>query len=911
MFTKAEPAAASWSDNPEFQRAFAEHERAGRLQTGRLACLLVVLLMPVGVVLDYWVYPDRLWQFLLYYRLSCSFLVGGIWLLHGTTFGTRYFRVLQAFIVYLPAFFICLMIYTVRDQDPASRYYAGLNLILLAISAVGHWPFRDTLISVCGVIVMYLAVDVAQWDASRKDVFANNLYFLALTGVIVVAGNIVYNRLVFREFALRFELDQHQKTLAEAKTTLEETNRRLVELDRIKSRFFANISHELRTPLTLLLAPLETLLHSANRSFDAQTREWLRTMYGNGLRLLKLINDLLELVRLESGKVEVHRQSVRLHDFLVGLASEVRQLTDDKHVRLRVEVGPGVAAVMVDQNKLEKIVLNLLFNSVKFTPAGGEVELRGAREGDSLVVSVRDTGMGIPADQVPFLFQRFWQADASSHRKYQGAGIGLALVKELAEAQGGSVAVESVVEQGTTFRVHLPFLPGVAEAPVAEPLAAEFGAVAATRGAPAKATETEPDQTAVWLARLYRQAELFPSITPVQESLRPVETGRPDQRAKVLIADDEPDMLRFLRSQLVGDFQVLEAADGDQAIAKAAQFLPDILVCDMMMPEKDGLEVCRELRRRLPTQSLPILLITARADEETKLAALAAGASDFLSKPFSTSELNVRLRNLVRGYRYQRELGRQNQALEQTLEQLKEAESQLVASEKMASLGRLSAGIMHEMNNPLNFIKTNLFVLRERHRLLPAEAREDFLEMVGDLEDGVGRLQAIVAELRRFAHPHPGLDEAIEVDGLVGSVLRFMSHELKDGARVELDLAPGHVITGNRNKLLQVLINLVQNAVYAVRKRASANGEGTIRIASRTVGETDELTVRDNGVGIAPEHVSKIFEPFFTTKDVGEGLGLGLSICYRIIEEHGGRISVQSEPGQFTEFTLALPRKPL
>src|SRR5206468_2756050 len=176
---------------------------------------------------------------------------------------------------------------------------------------------------------------------------------------------------------------------------------------------------------------------------------------------------------------------------------------------------------------------------------------------------------------------------------------------------------------------------------------------------------------------------LLPALIPVQQTLRPMETARNGNLPTLLVADDEPDMLRFLKSQLSSHYRVLEAVDGQQAIDKTNQFLPDVILLDMMMPEKDGLQACRELRQRTTTQSIPVILLTARADEETKLAALSAGASDFLPKPFSTTELHVRVKNLVESHQYQRRLSRQNQTLESTIEQLKETETQLVQTEKL------------------------------------------------------------------------------------------------------------------------------------------------------------------------------------------------------------------------------------
>ncbi len=342
---------------------------------------------------------------------------------------------------------------------------------------------------------------------------------------------------------------------------------------------------------------------------------------------------------------------------------------------------------------------------------------------------------------------------------------------------------------------------------------------------------------------------------------------------------------------------------------KAAQFLPDIVLCDMMMPGKDGLQVCREIRQRTSTHSVPVLLITARADEETKLTALAAGASDFLVKPFSTTELTVRLGNLVESHQFQKKLGRQNQILESTIEQLKETETQLVAAEKMASLGRLSAGIMHEINNPLNFMKTGLHVLQAKGEVLPEDQRAEYAEILADLADGVARVQGIVAALRTFAHPAADKLDKVKLEQVVAVALKLLSNDLKDGVTVEQHLAADHVVWGNQNKLVQVLMNLVQNAAYAVKKKEFPNGDRpTVRIESQIDNHLDKVIVRDNGVGIDPEDLGKVFEPFFTTKDVGEGMGLGLSICYRIIEEHEGKIRIQSEPGRFCEFTIELPR---
>jgi C4-dicarboxylate-specific signal transduction histidine kinase len=328
-----------------------------------------------------------------------------------------------------------------------------------------------------------------------------------------------------------------------------------------------------------------------------------------------------------------------------------------------------------------------------------------------------------------------------------------------------------------------------------------------------------------------------------------------------------------------------------------------------MMPEKDGLQACREIRERTPTQSIPVILLTARADEETKLAALGAGASDFLAKPFSTTELHVRIKNLVESHQYQRKLAKQNQALESTIEQLKETEMQLVQSEKLASLGRMSAGIIHEINNPLNFATTGLFTLRNKGKHLAPEQQGEYAEILTEVEEGIKRVKTIISDLRMFTHPNTDQIDQVEVAEVVASALRFLSNEWKDRVRIEQDIAEHQTIWANKNKLIHVVTNLLQNSLDALKKKTFAGEHPVIRIHGRVENGHSLLCLRDNGSGIDSDHLDKIFDPFFTTKDVGEGMGLGLSICYRIVQQYEGRITVKTERGKFCEFTLEFPAK--
>src|SRR5207247_3795895 len=288
-----------------------------------------------------------------------------------------------------------------------------------------------------------------------------------------------------------------------------------------------------------------------------------------------------------------------------------------------------------------------------------------------------------------------------------------------------------------------------------------------------------------------------------------------------------------------------------------------ILLC-MMMPKKDGLQACREIRERTSTMSIPIILLTARADEETKLASLSAGANDILSKPFSTTELHVRVKNLIESHQLQRKLARQNQVLESTIDQLKDTEVQLVQAEKLASLGRMSAGIIHEINNPLNFATTGLFTLRNKGKYLASDQQEEYQEVLKDVEDGIKRVKNIVSDLRMFTHPDTESRDQVEVAEVVTSALRFLSNEWKDRVQIEQKLPEHQAIWANKNKLIHVLVNLLQNSLDALKGKSFDNEKPTIWIEGRVEKGKSVLTIRDNGSGISAEHLDKIFDPFFT-----------------------------------------------
>ena len=874
---------------PETVTEYRRYTAATTLRNSQVACALVAVLMPAGFALDYFVFPAHAKDFLALRLCSSLFALLLMVVLARSRWPEPLLRVLATGWYVIPAAAISFMV--LETGGFKSSYYAGLSLVILAATSVIQATIWESVIAIAIILSLYLAAGIFSnatiiTEAEFGTMF-NNAYFLLCTSAIVVTGNYFFNQLRFREFTLRHELDLNRKSL-------EDTNRKLIELDQLKSRFFANVSHELRTPLTLMLGPLEVFQKKSAASLDTVTQEIVQTMHANGMRLLKLINDLLELIRLEAGKIEAKSEPLPVAEFVNGLTSAVRQMAKDKNITLETHSAAELGTLLGDRDKLEKIVLNLLFNALKFTPNGGRVWFNAEKSGETFLITVSDTGVGIEEKSLPFVFDRFWQADGSSKQKFQGVGIGLALVKELAEMMGGTVAVQSQPGKGATFTVTLPFKPAaVTDIPAA---AVSF------------ATENPSEE---WLANLYRRAELFPTTAVNPNTLHSGNTAvfkRRSQRPLILIADDEQDMRRFLVSQLADDYELIEAEDGAQAAEKAQNVLPDLILLDLMMPHKDGLQVCKELREYAPTAGIPIILLTARADEEIKFDALEKGANDFLSKPFSSIELSARIKNLIESHHARRKLTKQNEALNEAIEQIKETEMQLVQSEKLSSLGRMSAGIIHEINNPLNFAMTGLFALRNHGKKLPEADRAMQEAILTDIEDGLKRVRNIVSDLRQFTHPGAGTGEPVDAAEAVAAAVRFLGGEWKDTVTIHQNLPTTQQLWANHNKLIHVLVNLMQNAIDALHEKQFPDDESPqIWIEGRRDADRSLIIVRDNGPGIDPKIADKVFDPFFTTKEVGKGMGLGLSICYRIVQGYGGKIFVKSEPGMFCEFTLEFP----
>jgi len=718
----------------------------------------------------------------------------------------------------------------------------------------------------------------------REDLeFLERLGGAAATGL---SNALLFERVVEQRQDLEEAKGHLEERVLERTKELAQANQQLRQLDELKNRFFANISHELRTPLTTILAPVESILDGELGEFDAEQCEHFEGIRHSALELLKLIDDLLDLSRLEESRLKLRLAPVDLR----GLIERIREFTEPlarrKQIALEVVAGESTEAE-VDERKLERVIVNLLSNALKFTDPGGRVAIRLDAGDGRAVIEVKDSGIGIPEQELPHIFDRFRQVDASITRRQGGSGIGLALAQELIELHGGRLVATSHLGRGSTFRAEIPrSADGLPEERIERRLKHE----------PVEELRREEDQgLPEWSdAILARPEYRFMGLNAATERRAVPRAWNGDPKAaRVLVADDNPEVLKLLNQVLGESYELWSVQDGAKAWELFRQNRHDLVLADVMMPEMSGLELCHRIKAEPQLQDTPVVLLTARADTEHRVEGHGVGADAYLTKPFSPAELRAVIGGLLVG---------------------RARRTEVAARRRTASLETLLAGMAHELRNAAHQVKnahSAMSVLTRRalengetadagDPRVELEPRIDQMEAVA--QRALARIAKVVHSLAQYSRGRmqvPWSDH--DIDRLVAREVELIPGIGERDVSLDLELDSGARVRGPAEELRQMVLNLVENAVQAV------DAGGRVRVATAASSGRVTLSVEDDGCGIPAEHRERVFDLFFTTKDPGRGMGLGLALCQRTVADLGGSIEIRSEEGEGTEVIVELP----
>ena len=670
--------------------------------------------------------------------------------------------------------------------------------------------------------------------------------------------------------------DQLSTGLANARAYEEERQRAeaLAAIDRAKTTFFSNVSHEFRTPLTLMHGPIENLIAEVNGPLTARQRGDLDILQRNAGRLLKLVNALLDFSRIEAGRTQATYAPTDVCSLTRDIASTFRSAMDRAGIRLEVHCQPIEQPVFLDRDMWEKIVLNLLSNALKFT-FNGEVRVDLYEREGAIELNVTDTGTGIPESELPKIFERFHRVEGAKSRTHEGTGIGLALTHELVRLHGGTIRVESTLDKGTRFIVRVPA--GFSHLPE------DRVVMTAVPGSSSQPASLFVDEAVRWMP----ETGVVPAaFTPAHSTGGDQERAR-GRRERVLVVDDNADMRAYLR-QMLRQWDVISANNGVEALELARRDPPNLIVADVMMPEMDGFGLLEALRHDVRTESVPVMMVSARAGEEARVSGLDAGADDYIIKPFSARELTARVKSLLNLSRARREAERLRGAAEA---------ANRTKDQFLAILG-------HELRNPLAPILTalQLMTLRGDDNTLKERTVIDrqvrhLVRLVDDLLD-VSRIARGKIELRQ---------QTLELADIVANAIEATSPLLEQRHhQLTVDVPRGIWIRGDATRMTQVITNVVSNAA----KYTEPGGD--IRVDAHADGEHIVLGVKDSGIGISSEILPHVFEMFTQERQALDrsqgGLGLGLTIVKSLVELHDGTIEARSDGvGKGSEFIIRLP----
>jgi signal transduction histidine kinase len=777
----------------------------------------------------------------------------------------------------------------------------------VSLDGSSMWPFAEVLRTHSPMLVANLdalgPLPNGAWDRPPHQAA---VFPIAPSGKTGRAGVLVAGLNPYRLFDdgyqgfLGLVAGQISAAIANAQAYEEERRRAeaLAELDRAKTTFFSNVSHEFRTPLTLMLGPLEELLARQETDGYSDDLRLVDVAYRNGLRLLKLVNSLLDFARIEAGRVQASYEPTDLAALTTDLASSFRSATDKAGLRLTVQCQPLPQPVYVDRDMWEKVVLNLISNAFKFTLEGEiAVRLESSHHGAMAKLTVHDTGTGIPLQEMPRLFERFHRVEGARGRTHEGTGIGLALVQELVKLHGGSIFVESELGSGSTFTVHVPF--GTAHLPPDQVGAVSTGASTATRA------EAYVDEALGWLPANGQQKIADTSRPSYLAPVSLLDGGtKASLRGRVLLADDNADMRDYVSRLLSSHFEVAAVSDGKEALDHALNDPPDLILSDVMMPGLDGFALLKALRTEPSTSTLPVILLSARAGEESRVEGIEAGADDYLVKPFTARELLARVTTHLAMSRLRRQAAERERELRQDAEAAREQATSAVEALRRANsdLEQFAFSASHDLQEPLRMVSTFSQLLQMKYA---GKLDQQADTIIGHCVEGATRMGRMIRDLleyTRAASISETLPDRVSLEGALEEALRNLQASIEESqASVTHDPLPDLEVEAVH--LQQIFQNLVSNAI----KYRSAQPP-RIHIGAVLTGGVWEFSVQDNGIGIEPRYKDQVFGLFkrLHSRSRYSGTGLGLAICKKLVERYGGRIWVESQLGAGSTFFFTL-----
>jgi signal transduction histidine kinase len=642
----------------------------------------------------------------------------------------------------------------------------------------------------------------------------------------------------------------------------------LAQLDEAKTQFFSNVSHEFRTPLTLMLGPLEDAASRPGPVVEIE-KESLAVLRRNALRLLRMVNTILDFSRVSSGQTATVFRRIDLEALTREVGEHFRPLMERSGIELELAVEPLPEPVYVDPEAWEKIVLNLLSNAFKFT-LRGRVRLSLAAVDGMAELRVADTGTGVPQEELPHLFERFHRVRNEQARTYEGTGIGLALVRELIEVHGGTVGVESTLGEGTTFTIRLPL--GHAHLPSE------------------RVSHESEDVSAGEIALAYtEEAGRWSGVDPDTELITrddAIDEGERSEGGRVVVVDDNADMRDYMVRLLERYWAVDAFPDGQSALEAIRRDPPGVVVTDVMMPRLDGFGLLAALRDDPATAPIPVIVVSARAGEESSVEGLHAGADDYLVKPFSGRELVARVRANLELSRLRAEAGR------------------LAALEDIRS--RVVTTVSHELRTPVTAIFGASRTL-EQVETLDERTRRELLQVIVKETERLARITNDILTTESLVGGVSVEVERVDVRATVVDAVRAAEAGALTNAQILTSLPEWPVeAIADGSRLQQVLTNLLDNAI----KYSPAGAEIEARLLLE--GERVTIEVLDQGVGIPEDAREHVFRRFYRvdptlTGGVG-GSGLGLYISRQLVEAMGGSIRVEANHPHGSRFVVSLPR---